>query len=129
MFFPAWSRFPFTKNGSGPGDLTSPCCWHQLLKNIKAKPSFLRPRVLRRVRETIPQTELPYPERLNNPDDAFAVGDSLPPGTILLIDDVMTTGSTLNAAARTLKASGAERVSAWVLCRSVIGKDSRDLIQ
>jgi len=57
------------------------------------------------------------------------VGDSVPPGTILLIDDVMTTGSTLNAAARTLKASGAERVSAWVLCRSVIGNDSRDLIQ
>ena len=102
---------------------------HQLLKNIKAKPSLLRPRVLRRVRETIPQTELPYPERLSNPDDAFAVGDSVPPGTILLIDDVMTTGSTLNAAARTLKASGAERVSAWVLCRSVIGNDSRDLIQ
>ena len=102
---------------------------YQLLKNIKAKPSLLRPRVLRRVRETIPQTELPYPERLKNPDDAFAVGDSVPPGTILLIDDVMTTGSTLNAAARTLKASGAERVSAWVLCRSVIGNDSRDLIQ
>ena len=54
---------------------------------------------------------------------------SVPPGTILLIDDVMTTGSTLNAAARTLKASGAERVFAWVLCRSVIGKDSRDLFQ
>ena len=102
---------------------------YQLLKNIKAKPSLLRPRVLRRVRETIPQTELPYPERLKNPDDAFAVGASVPPGTILLIDDVMTTGSTLNAAARTLKASGAERVSAWVLCRSVIGNDSRDLIQ
>ena len=102
---------------------------YQLLKNIKAKPSLLRPRVLRRVRETIPQTELPYQERLNNPDDAFAVEDSLPPGTILLIDKVMTTGSTLNVAARTLKASGAERVSAWVLCRSVIGKDSRDLFQ
>ena len=53
----------------------------------------------------------------------------MPPGTILLIDDVMTTGSTLNVAARTLKASGAERVSAWVLCHSVIGNDSRDLIQ
>ncbi len=102
---------------------------HQLLKNIKAKPSLLRHRVLRRIRETIPQTELSYPERLNNPDDAFAVGDSPPPGTILLIDDVMTTGFTLNAAARNLKASGAERVFAWVLCRSVIGNDIRDLIQ
>ena len=102
---------------------------HQLQKNIKAKPSFLRPRVLRRVRETIPQTELPYPERLNNPDDAFAVGDSVPLGTVLLIDDVMTTGSTLNAAARILKASGAEPVSACVLCLSVIRKDSRDLFQ
>ena len=49
--------------------------------------------------------------------------------TILLIDNVMTTGSTLNAAAKILKASGAERVSAWVLCRSVIGKDSRALFQ
>ena len=47
----------------------------------------------------------------------------------VIVDDVMTTGSTLNAAARTLKASGAERVSAWVLCRSVIGKDTRDLFQ
>ena len=102
---------------------------YQLLKNIIAKPSLLRPSVLRRVRETIPQTELPYPERLKNPDDAFAVEDSVPPGTILLIDDVMTTGSTLNAAARTLIASGAERVSAWVLCRCVIRNDSRDLFQ
>ena len=126
---PAWSRFPSTKNGRTRGFNQSLLLAYQLLKNIKAKPSLLRPRVLRRVRETIPQTELPYPERLNNPDDAFAVEDSLPPGTILLIDDVMTTGSTLNAAARTLKASGAERVSAWVLCRSVIGNDSRDLIQ
>ena len=66
---------------------------------------------------------------MNNPEDAFAVEAFVPLGTIPLIDDVMTTGSTLNAAARTLKASGAERVSALVLWRSVIGNDTRDLIQ
>ena len=66
---------------------------------------------------------------MNNPEDAFAVEAFVPLGTIPLIDDVMTTGSTLNAAARTLKASGAERGSARVLCRSVIGNDTRDLIQ
>jgi predicted amidophosphoribosyltransferase len=34
-----------------------------------------------------------------------------------LIDDVMTTGSTLDEAARTLKAAGVTRVQAWVLAR------------
>tara|TARA_B100001179_G_scaffold103402_1_gene73495 strand:- start:184 stop:348 length:165 start_codon:yes stop_codon:yes gene_type:complete len=37
--------------------------------------------------------------------------------SILLLDDVMTTGSTLNAAARCLLESKASRVGALVLCR------------
>ena len=95
---------------------------HHLLRNLKRHSSLLKPRLLRRVRATTPQTELPYPERLKNPDDAFAVKESLPKGEVLLVDDVMTTGSTLNAAARTLKTAGAERVSAWGLCRTLFEK-------
>ena len=95
-----------------------------MLKNLKRHFSLLRTRLLRRVRETIPQTELPYFERLRNLYDAFTVKESLPEGEIVLIDDVMTTGSTLNAAARTLKEAGAERVSAWVLCRTLFDETS-----
>jgi len=36
----------------------------------------------------------------------------------VLVDDVMTTGSTLFAAARVLRAAGAARVDAWVLART-----------
>ena len=82
---------------------------YQLLKNIKAKPSLLRPRVLRRVRETIPQTELPT-ERLAIPmmPLLWKIPCALEHPTHRRCDD---TGSP-NVAARTLKASGAERVSA-----------------
>jgi predicted amidophosphoribosyltransferase len=36
-----------------------------------------------------------------------------------LVDDVLTTGATLNELARTLKNAGAERVEAWVIARTV----------
>ena len=40
-------------------------------------------------------------------------------GTVIVVDDVMTTGSTLNACARTLQAQGTQQVIAWVLGRRV----------
>jgi len=40
---------------------------------------------------------------------------------VLIIDDVMTSGASLNEFARTLKAQGAARVSNWVLARAYHG--------
>ncbi|MCH2287203.1 MAG: hypothetical protein MK481_07095 [SAR324 cluster bacterium] len=67
-----------------------------------------------RTRDTFPQTELTLAERLINLDDAFTDLPVVRNHQIFLLDDVMTTCSTLNAAARCLKEAGASRVGALV---------------
>ena len=50
--------------------------------------------------------------------DAFVVaGNACLPAHVVLVDDVMTTGATLHAAARALHAAGVSRVDAWVCAR------------
>ncbi len=73
-----------------------------------------RDNVLVRTRTTHAQAELPREDRLRNVEGAFACegpGDILN-ANILLVDDVFTSGSTLNEAARTLRKAGARDVHA-----------------
>jgi ComF family protein len=74
---------------------------------------------LKRQRATPAQSELPAARRSGNVRNAFAL-KFLPPGTrrVALLDDVMTTGSTLNECARVLKRAGVERVDVWVVARA-----------
>ncbi len=67
-----------------------------------------------RCKNTISQTKLNIGERLENVTDAFHVNEhiAIKDRTILLIDDVITTGSTINACARQLMAHGARSVIA-----------------
>ncbi|MGV7196326.1 ComF family protein [Xanthomonas axonopodis] len=71
---------------------------------------------LRRVRATAPQSELDAIERQRNVRDAFVARGALP-AHVALVDDVMTTGATLHAAARALRRAGVQRVDAWVCAR------------
>ncbi|RXR06349.1 ComF family protein [Pseudoxanthomonas composti] len=77
-----------------------------------------QPGLLRRVRDTAAQSELEAEARHRNLRQAFAVppGQSLP-DHVTLVDDVMTTGATLHAAARALTQAGVPRVDAWVCAR------------
>jgi len=68
--------------------------------------------VLRKVRETLPQTGLSRAERLSNLSGSFAVvPGALPPGrVVVLVDDVITTGSTARECTSVLLAAGAAAV-------------------
>lgn len=77
------------------------------------------PRLLARTRPTATQTLLSAHERKRNVRGAFAAvrPESIRNRRLLLVDDVMTTGATLDAASRALKAAGAAAVYALTLAR------------
>jgi ComF family protein len=76
------------------------------------------PSLARRVRNTAPQTGLPWRERATNMRHAFTCERDLAGMRIAVVDDVMTTGTTLDEFARTLKQAGAARVENWVIART-----------
>lgn len=73
----------------------------------------------RRVRETAPQTRLPWKARRANVRNVFECGIDLGEKSVVVVDDVMTTGATLGEFARLLKRHGAVRVTNWVVARAV----------
>lgn len=79
-------------------------------------------RSLHRIKNTYPQTTLRRAERPRNVQGAFRAtprAEYTPHYKhVALVDDVVTTGSTANAAARALKKSGVETVSIWAVARA-----------
>jgi ComF family protein len=83
-------------------------------------------RLLRRTRPTQPQVDLPASRRMQNVKDAFAITrcsrlTELKGLVLVLVDDVSTTGATLEACARVLKVAGAREVRALTAARVVSG--------
>lgn len=72
--------------------------------------------LLRKVRSTKSQKKLNAAQRRQNLKDAFRVQENIQGITVLVIDDVYTTGSTMEAAAACLKSAGAESVYCITLC-------------
>ena len=79
----------------------------------------IEPRGVLRVKHTLPQTDLPYEERAKNVRGAFLCKLDLSGASVAVLDDVMTTGATLNELARALKRAGAARVENLVIARTV----------
>ena len=73
---------------------------------------------LRRTRDTEAQSRLDAMGRRRNVRGAFAAAPGMAlPAHVALVDDVMTTGATLHAAALALRRAGVRRVDAWVCAR------------
>lgn len=71
-----------------------------------------------RIRNTQAQTGINAKSRSRNVKDAFEFKNTPDYKYIILFDDVITTGSTINELARTLKNQGVERVDVWSLARA-----------
>jgi ComF family protein len=93
---------------------------------IKRLPKFeLAPGVLVRQRETVSQVGLSREERIENMRGAFRVAHAgrVKGRSVIVVDDVMTTGTTLSECARVLKRAGAEKVWAATVARAFHGAD------
>lgn len=74
--------------------------------------------ICRRTRLSPPQASLPLKQRVKNMRNTFVCDGQLGGLKVALIDDVMTTGASLNALAATVKKAGASTVECWVLART-----------
>lgn len=104
----------------------------ELLADTLRRPVW---RVLTRRRATPPQTALHRDERHANVRRAFAPGGWTPGAarrarrrvagrTLVIVDDVLTTGATLNACAGVLRDAGAREVRALVIARALVGRSA-----
>ena len=73
----------------------------------------------RKLSDTAPQAALPWKERARNVRGTFVCDADLTGLRVAIVDDVMTSGATVNELARTMKAAGALHVSAWVVARTL----------
>ena len=90
-----------------------------VFKNALAQHGVWNPDVLARVKPTTPQYGLTPGERRSNVRGCFKTAGGVRGKNILLVDDILTTGATLDEAAKTLKNVGAKSVYALTLCGSL----------
>ncbi len=72
---------------------------------------------IRRCKATAPQSGLTKRERIANIRGAFVLERPVQAAHVAIIDDVMTTGMTIEQVARVLRQHGVRRIDAWVVAR------------
>lgn len=90
-----------------------------MAKRISRKYGLQYIALLKRTKSTIPQHKMHRAERWANVEKLYQVRGGVSGKTIVLIDDVVTTGATLNACAKVLKQAGAKKVVAITFARAI----------
>lgn len=75
-----------------------------------------------RTRHGEPQASLPLKDRAKNVKGVFAATQDLSGKSVWIVDDIMTSGASLNELAKTLKKAGATRVECWLAARTLPDK-------
>ncbi len=93
---------------------------HEIARVVAAQTGIpLLTSACRKVVDTPPQAALPWQERAKNVRRAFVCDAELKGTRIAVVDDVLTTGATLNELARVLRKAGAASVAGWVVARTL----------
>jgi len=79
----------------------------------------LLPNACERVRDTPPQSALKWKERDRNVRRAFVCTQDFAGKHVALVDDVMTSGASLNELAQAVRRVGAKEISCWVVARTL----------
>jgi ComF family protein len=92
---------------------------HEIARRVARMRGLPLAAALARVRDTPAQAGLRWRERARNVRGAFVAHPAVAGRSIALVDDVMTTGASLAAAATAARRAGAARVEAWVAARTL----------
>ncbi|MFN7098651.1 MAG: double zinc ribbon domain-containing protein, partial [Gammaproteobacteria bacterium] len=72
----------------------------------------------KRIKATLPQSSLAHNERDQNVKDAFVLQKPLSVKHVAIIDDIITTGHTVDEMSKTLRQAGVERIDIWCCART-----------
>jgi ComF family protein len=93
----------------------------ELAKRLAAKtgcPLLLH--ACQRVRATLPQAALTWKARRGNLRGAFVCSAAVAGKHVAVVDDVMTSGASMNELAKALRRAGAREISVWVVARTLV---------
>ena len=104
------SKLKLAKRGFNQSDLIAT----ELSQKLSLK---YQPELLKKIKDTESQTSLNAQERKINIKNIFRFSGNKCPSNIILVDDIYTTGATLEAASHVLRQAGAKKIWAFILAQ------------